>query len=125
VDKSPTKITTEWFQIGMVRNHQSNLHRQFTTARAPEQIQQTVALLTHKDGNTGQLIGEVKLCLTTKPVCKGTYRWFNRMPRQPKAIKPPLNPTQKQPCTRVGVVVSVTNVAAIGRHPSSQLTHES
>jgi hypothetical protein len=84
-----------------------------------------VALLTHKDRNTGQLIREVKLCFPTKTLCEGTNRWLDRMPRQPKAIKLPLNPTQKQPCTRVGVVVSVTNVAAVGRHPASQLTHES
>ena len=93
MNKSPPKVTTEWFQIGMIGDHQSNLHRQFTTARAPEQIQQTVALLTHKDRNTGQLIGEVKLCLTTEPLCEGTNRWLNRMPRQSEAIKLPLNPT--------------------------------
>lgn len=48
----------------------------------------------------------------------------DRWPRQPETLLLPLQAAQKQPSTRVGVVVGMADVAAVGCHPTRQLAHQ-
>lgn len=108
----------------MVRDDQRHLHRQFTALHPPQQILKAVGLLAGEDRHPRHCIGKVQLSLTVQTLLQCCSCLGQGSPRQTEAIEIPLDPTEKQPCPRIGVVVGVADVAAVGCHPTCQLTDQ-
>ena len=122
--KASSKLLGDRAQIRMVGHHQGHPHRQLPGAHPPEQIQQAVVLLAHKDGHSGLLIREGHLLLAAQPLGQGRRRRSNSLVGQAETLKLPLNTAQKQAGTLIAVVIGMHDVAAIARHPTGELPHQ-
>ena len=96
VGEGHAEIGTQRFKHAVVGDHQRNLHRKFSAARTPEQIQQTVALLADEDGDPRQLIGKMQLRLTLKAFRQSRGCGRQRIPGDAEIIQVPLNPAQEE-----------------------------
>ena len=123
-DKTNPEPSTKGFEIRVVGDDQRHLHRQFTALHPPQQILKAVGLLAGEDRHPRHCIGKVQLSLTVQTLLQCCSCLGQGSPRQTEAIEIPLDPTEKQPCPRIGVVVGVADVAAVGGHPTCQLTDQ-
>jgi hypothetical protein len=66
----------------------------------------------------------VELRLPTKPLSQRLSRFRKHIPGYAESLELPLNPAEKQPSSRVRVVIGMTNAAAVGCHPTRQFADQ-
>ncbi len=108
----------------MITDHQRHLHRKFTGASAPKQIQQAMVLLAHEDRGGSAVIGEIHLVGTAQPIRQRSGGGANRLARQAETLQLPLNATEKKASTLIAVVIGVNDVAAVGGNPTGEFAHQ-
>ena len=118
------EIGGERLQIRMVGHHQRHLHRQLTGSGAPEQIHQAMVLAAHEDRHAWVAVGEAQRSFSSQPLGQGQRRRADRLPRQAEALHLPLQPAEKQAGAGIGVVIGMTDIAAIGCHPARKGAHQ-
>jgi hypothetical protein len=81
-----------------------------------------VALLARQDCNPWHIIRKMQLSLAIQPLSKRTGSFRQGLPRNPKTLERPLNSTQEQASTHIGVVVGMADVSTIRSHPPRKIT---
>ena len=66
----------------------------------------------------------MELRFATKPLSQGLSRFRKHIPGNAESLELPLNPAEKQPSSRVRVVIGMTNAAAVGCHPTRQFADQ-
>ena len=66
----------------------------------------------------------MELLFPAQPLSQGLSRFRKHIPGYAKSLELPLNPAEKQPCSRVRVVIGMANAAAIGCHPTRQFADQ-
>ena len=66
----------------------------------------------------------MELRFATKPLSQSLSRFRKHIPGYAESLELPLNPAEKQLCSRVRVVIGMTNAASIGCHPTRQFADQ-
>ena len=66
----------------------------------------------------------MELRLPSEPLSQSLSSFREHIPGNTESLELPLNPAEKQPSSRVRVVIGMTNAAAVGCHPTRQFADQ-
>ena len=66
----------------------------------------------------------MELRFTTKPLSQGLSCFRKHIPGYAESLELPLNSAEKQPSSRIRVVIGMANAAAVSRHPTRQFADQ-